>query len=203
MRGLVVMVSTMVLLTGCMGEPVFHGEVLPAAQAQDFTLEDDEGLLWTLTAIEADVIILVFMFTECTETCPVVSASMAEVVNRFTEEESERIQVLSITLDVERDSPSVLHNWTEQRGYAWPHLTGSPTALRTGLGCLSGRSDPLRERDLRSTDMAHPQPTFLLDGEHRGWRVVHDGYDWPISHMLDDVRTLMRRRLADARTSRG
>ena len=39
MRGLVVMVSTMVLLTGCMGEPVFHGEVLPSAQAQDFTLE--------------------------------------------------------------------------------------------------------------------------------------------------------------------
>ena len=190
MRGLVVMVSTMVLLTGCMGEPVFHGEVLPAAQAQDFTLEDDEGLLWTLTAIEADVIILVFMFTECTETCPVVSASMAEVVNRFTEEESERIQVLSITLDVEQDSPSVLHNWTERRGYAWPHLTGSPTALEPVWDAYQVVPIPFENETSGQRTLAHPQPTFLLDGEHRP-RAVHDGYDWPISHMLDDVRTLL------------
>ena len=130
------------------------------------------------------------MFTECTETCPVVSASMAEVVNRFTEEESERIQVLSITLDVERDSPSVLHNWTERRGYAWPHLTGSPTALEPVWDAYQVVPIPFENETSGQRTLAHPQPTFLLDGEHRR-QVVHDGYDWPISHMLDDVRTLL------------
>ena len=154
-----------------------------------------------MTAIEADVIILVFMFTECTETCPVVSAPMAEVVNRFTEEESERIQVLSITLDVEQDSPSVLHNWTE-RPYAWPHLTGSPTALEPVWDAYqvvpipfenetSGqRTWPIPNRRSSSTGSTGRAPfTMATIGPSRTCSTT-SAPSW-------------RRRLADARTSRG
>ena len=117
-------IITLILLTpGCFSddeEPItFNGRDLGGSLTYKFTLESADGELWSLDDQEGKVVILVFMFTRCDNTCPVTSQNVKSVQDTLTEEELEMISFVSVTVDWRNDSPSKLKNWTEDFGYDW------------------------------------------------------------------------------------
>lgn len=188
-------IITLILLTpGCFSddeEPItFNGRDLGGSLTYKFTLESADGELWSLDDQEGKVVILVFMFTRCDNTCPVTSQNVKSVQDALTEEELEMISFVSVTVDWRNDSPSKLKNWTEDFGYDWPHLTGAKEYLDPvyeNYGVF-----PYEESDdsEEGYTVAHPSPTYILDSDLKG-RVVWSDFDFPVDLFVEDVRTVL------------
>jgi len=186
--------AMILLLPGCFSEDeeeiTFNGRDLGGSDTYMFTLEDAQGPLWDLSDQEGKVVILVFMFTRCDNTCPVTSQNVKMVQDTLTDDELEKISIVSVTVDWRHDSPSELRNWTEDRGYDWPHLTGSKQSLDPvyeNYGVF-----PVEEGDdsEEGYSVAHPSPTYILDTKLKG-RVVWSDYDFPVDLFVEDVRKVL------------
>ena len=117
------------LAPGCMGdsEPdIFYGEdISPPVPVSDFVLTDQNGELFQLSEFQGKVVVVTFLFTRCPDICPIVSANLDYLSNMLGDDYGETVEILTITVDPWTDNSSVLHNYSEQRGLHWPHLTGS------------------------------------------------------------------------------
>lgn len=194
MRFTALFLAIVLLLPGCMSEdeePItYNGRDLGGSQTYKFTLESADGDIWSLDDQRGKVVILVFMFTRCDNTCPVTSQNIQMVQDTLTEEELEKISIVSVTVDWRNDSPSKLKEWADDRGYDWPHLTGSEEALQEVYDTYG--AGPYEESDdsEEGYTVAHTSPTYILDTDLMG-RVVWSNYDFPTDLFVEDVRTVL------------
>jgi protein SCO1/2 len=73
----------------------------------DFQLADFSGKPHSLLDFRGKVVVLFFGYTHCPEVCPTTLADLAQVM-RMLGKDADRVQVLFVTLDPERDSPELL-----------------------------------------------------------------------------------------------
>ena len=194
MRITAILLAVMFLLPGCTSEDekeiTFNGRDLAGNDTYKFTLESADGDLWSLEEQRGKVVILVFMFTRCEETCPVTSQNVKMVQETLSDEELEKISIVSVTVDKKHDSPSKLQNWTQDRGYDWPHLTGSGSALDMVYETYGVYPYEESDDSDEGYTVAHPSPTYILDTDLMG-RVVWSDYDFPVDLFVEDVRTVL------------
>ena len=171
-------------------EITFNGRDLKGSATYNFTLESADGELWNLGDQHGKVVILVFMFTRCDNTCPVTSQNIKMVQEQLTASELENISIVSVTVDWRTDSPSKLQNWTTDRGYDWPHLTGSEEALNEVYKAYGVGPFEVEDDSDEGYTVAHTSPTYILDTDLLG-RVVWSDYDFPQDLFLEDVRTVL------------
>ncbi len=71
-------------------------------------------------------IVLEFIFTTCTTICPVLSAGFSNLQTELGED-AENVQMVSITIDPEHDTPDALKEYSQRykAGKGWEFLTGS------------------------------------------------------------------------------
>lgn len=77
------------------------------AYAKDFTLSDHDGKARHLGDFSGKAVVLYFGFTHCPDVCPTGLTKLKQVVNSLGAD-GERVQVLFVTLDPERDNAAVL-----------------------------------------------------------------------------------------------
>lgn len=85
------------------------------------------------------VVLINFMFTRCTNQCPLTTANLEQVADRLGERLGRDVRIISVTLDPEGDTPDVLRAYARQHGdrRGWYFVTGRPedlTAIRRRLG---------------------------------------------------------------------
>ncbi len=96
----------------------------------DFSLIERSGRRVTLADLRGTVWIANFMYTHCTDTCPLQSAEMARLQTEFPTEPAFRL--VSITVDPAEDTPAVLSEYAARFGAdreRWLLLTGEKKAL--------------------------------------------------------------------------
>lgn len=96
----------------------------------EFSLTERSGRQLTLADLRGKVWVANFIYTQCTETCPIQTAQLARVQAEFTGEES--LRLVSITVDPERDTPAALSRYAERYGAhpdRWLFLTGDKRAI--------------------------------------------------------------------------
>jgi protein SCO1 len=102
-------------LTGCdnVVPAGFNGvDITGADYAQDFHLSDPDGRERTLADFKGQVVMMFFGFTQCPDVCPTALVRAAEV-RRMLGANSDRLQVIFVTIDPERDLPVVLKAYTQ------------------------------------------------------------------------------------------
>jgi protein SCO1/2 len=102
------------------------------APAPEFALTSQDGRQVKLTDLRGKVVAVTFIFTKCTDTCPVLTPMMSFVQDRLGSYFGAKIAFVSITVDPERDTPEVLKEYGEAFGAnfaGWFFLTGSPPAI--------------------------------------------------------------------------
>ena len=103
------------------------------APAPDFTLTSQDGAQVTLADFRGKVVAVTFIFTLCTQTCPVLTPMMSFVQDRLGADFGSKIAFASITVDPERDKPEVLKEYAQAFGAnlsGWSFLTGDPAAIQ-------------------------------------------------------------------------
>jgi protein SCO1/2 len=77
---------------------------------RDFRLLDAEGRSVQLADFRGRCVMLFFGFTQCPDVCPTALARAADVMRRLGPR-AERLQVIFVTVDPERDTPTVLREY--------------------------------------------------------------------------------------------
>ena len=108
------------LLSGCTHRP-------PSA---DFTLTDDRGDPWSLSAQRGRIVLLDFGFTHCADTCPLALAKLVRVV-KAAESNPSDATIAFVTVDPARDGVSAMHRYVQKFDTTGRlvGLTGTPAQI--------------------------------------------------------------------------
>jgi len=107
--GCVAMPAVVGLLAGCFeSKPSFTSiDVTGVDYAKDFALTDHNGKIQTLKNFAGKVVVVFFGYTQCPDVCPTSMAELSEV-RKALGKDGDRLQVLFVTVDPERDTQIVL-----------------------------------------------------------------------------------------------
>ena len=90
------------------GKPQFRGiDITGADYAKDFALTDFNGRPRTLQDFKGKAVVMFFGFTQCPDVCPTTMTEMAQV-KQLLGPDGDKLQVLFVSIDPERDTPEVL-----------------------------------------------------------------------------------------------
>src|SRR5688572_19070937 len=97
------------LLAGCSdGKTSFRSTDITGAQfGKGFELADQHGKQRTLADFSGKVVVVFFGFTHCPDVCPTTLSELANALKKLGAD-AERVQVLLVTVDPERDTAAVL-----------------------------------------------------------------------------------------------
>lgn len=96
----------------------------------DFSLTDRTGRSVTRRDLDGKILIVDFLFTSCSLTCPAVNTQMAQIQQQTTNQSD--VKLISITVDPRDDTQAVLEKYGESFGAntnRWLLLTGGKTML--------------------------------------------------------------------------
>ena len=103
------------LMAGCDSgndKPRFHNtDISGANYGRDFALLDPDGNTRRLADFRGKVVMLFFGFVQCPDVCP-TALQRAAAVHRLLGADGERLQIIFITLDPERDLPVILREYS-------------------------------------------------------------------------------------------
>jgi protein SCO1/2 len=173
---LVAIAGLFVLLAGCQKPLKIYGNV-PA-----FELTDQQGQRFDSSVLKGHVWVADFVFTNCEATCPRMSSRM-RALQKATDPS---IQLISFTVDPDRDTPAVLAEYAQKYGAdaaRWNFLTGNKETLNAldrdafMLGTVG-------------TDIEHSTRFALVDrkGRIRGYYGIAEGN--PVEKIAHDAERL-------------
>jgi len=146
--------------------PSFHGnDVTGATFGKDFRLLDPDGKERTLADFRGKVVAVFFGYTQCPDVCPTALARAVEVKRLLGKEDAERLQIVFITVDPERDTPEVLKAYTAAFDPTFLGLYGSPE--RTAETAKSFAAMYRKVPTGSSYSMDHTASSYIYDPQGR------------------------------------
>jgi protein SCO1 len=131
---LLMLASLMLTRARDVADYISKEEPLPKiAPAPEFTLTSQNGTPVSLADLRGKVVAVTFIYTLCTDTCPVLTPMMSFVQDRLGPDFGTKVAFVSITVDPERDTPPVLKEYARAFGAdlgGWAFLTGAPETIR-------------------------------------------------------------------------
>lgn len=178
-------------LLGC-GNPEPPFKARPIADkplATNFTFTDQFGATRSLSDFRGKVVSLFFGFTHCPDICPTHLFRQAEVMQQLGPR-ADRVVVLFVTLDPERDSPDALKAYMSAFDPRFIALSSSPeeTAKLAKLYKIFWQKTPLPGSALVYT-IDHTTNSFLIDSQGRVRLVVP--HEMPAIDVTRDVNLLL------------
>lgn len=93
------------------GGPQFQSsDVTGSSFGRDFALHDPDGKQRTLADFRGKAVVVFFGYTQCPDVCPMTLAALAEAMKQLGPD-SDRVQVLFITVDPDRDTADLLSKY--------------------------------------------------------------------------------------------
>ena len=160
-------------------------------KAPDFVLTDQNGARFDSTKLRGKVVAIDFIYTTCTDVCPLFTANFAQLQRTLNKEHAGDVFFISITTDPEVDSPKVLKAYAQRYGADfnnWAFLTGTEEQLKAVWKDLDIRV--IRKgRGL----VQHTSLTTILDRQGLR-RFNHFGEKWQTKDVLADISTLLEKK---------
>ena len=179
-----------VLLVACekpkLPSPFHASDVTPIFTQADFHLTDHNGKPRALADFRGKAVVLFFGYTHCPDVCPTTLADLAQVM-KLLGNDAEKVQVLFITVDPERDKPEMLSKFVPSFHPSFLGLYGDEQA--SAQAAKSFFVGYQKQPTSSGYIMDHTMGTFLIDpnGKVR-LRAPHaQRADW----LAEDIRQLL------------
>lgn len=128
LAGLLLGWLTISLLSGTFlfASPDFHGTVVQSpVPVNNFTLTGSSGQQVRLHDFRDKVVLLYFGYTYCPDVCPATMAELSKAMKELNSGDREKVQVLMVTVDPDRDTPEVLSQYLSHFDPSFLGLTGT------------------------------------------------------------------------------
>ena len=115
------------LVTGC--DSTFRStDITGADYGRTLELLDHNGVARTLADFRGKVITVFFGYTQCPDVCPTALSGMSQVMQELGAD-ADRVQVLFVTVDPERDTPELLAEYMPAFDRRFLGLYGTPERI--------------------------------------------------------------------------
>ena len=146
--------------------------VEPPVLVQDFTLTSQTGQPLSLSELRGQPVLLFFGYTQCPEECPLTLADFIRVKRELGTQGND-VHFVFVSVDGERDTPSVMAEFLRRFDESFVGMTGDPDSLRqlgAQFGLLfenvvlgnNGLQRPATHQD-ENYFVNHISPSFLID----------------------------------------
>jgi len=162
-------------------------------QVPEFSLTERSGQSFGLGALRGKIWIADFIYTSCTDTCPLQTAEMAKLQEQWSDRPE--LRLVSITVDPARDTPQALSGYADKFKAdveRWLFLTGEKEQIaRLIQAGFHLSAAPLTEDGTQASVILHSPRFVLVDREAqiRGYYDSRDGE--AMKRLKSDVATLL------------
>lgn len=152
--------------------------------ARDFALTDHHGKLRHLADFKGKAVVVFFGYTQCPDVCPTTMVEMAGVMKQLGPL-ADRVQVLFITVDPERDTPQLLSQYVPAFDTRFLGLTGDKAAIDKVAKEFKVFYQKVPGKEPGSYTMDHAAGSYVFDPQGRIRLFIRHGQGAdPIVHDL-------------------
>ena len=194
MQRIIVVVAAVLLVASVACRPASSLPVL--YPAPDFNLTDQTGRPFSSAHLAGKVVVADFVFTTCTDICPLLSGTMAQVRDQLKQAKllGDKAVIVSFSVDPEHDTPDALTTYGERFGATpveWRFLTGDRQSIDDLLigGFKVGRPPPAPRTPGGAPEIIHTNRFALIDPRGQV-REMLNGEDLDVPALVDEVRRL-------------
>jgi len=176
-----------------------------------FSLPDAQGAVRTMADWRGKVVVLLFGYTQCPDVCPTSLAELARAKERLGAD-GERLQVVFVTVDPERDTPAILTEYVHafdpgfialrpptdaavqqlaKQFHVYVEKTpasASPAATSAAVAGSMNKTNPTNGAE-GAYGIAHTAVSFVFDPQGRLRLYAKDGEG--VDRWVHDVRLLL------------
>jgi len=155
------------LLAACDSAPKFNSvDITGAGYARELALTDHTGARRTLADYRGKVVVVFFGFAQCPDVCPTTLSDMAQVKRKLGAD-GERLQVLFVTVDSERDTPAVLAQYVPSFDPSFVGLYGTPEEIAKAAKEFKVFYQKVPGKTATSYTIDHTAGSYVFDKEGR------------------------------------
>lgn len=156
---------------------------------KDFSLTDQNGKTRTLQDFKGKAVIVFFGYTQCPDFCPTTMVEMANVMKQLGPQ-AERVQVLFITIDPERDTQELLASYVPNFDKRFLGLRGSLEATQKVVKDFKAFYQKSPGKTPDSYTMDHTAASYVFDPEGR--LRLYVAYGQKSEAITHDVKLLLQ-----------
>ena len=137
-----------------------------AEYARQFSLPDFDGRTRTLADFKGKVTAVFFGYTQCPDACPTTMAELAGVAKTLGADAT-RLQVVFVTLDPARDTPTLLKNYVTNFRPDFLALRGDDAQTRAVAKEFKVFYEKVPGKTADSYTLDHTAGTYFFDAQGR------------------------------------
>ncbi|MBI5329021.1 MAG: SCO family protein [Betaproteobacteria bacterium] len=124
-------VAVLLLLAACgKPAPTFKGTDISGADfGRHLALKDHNDRPASLETFRGKLVVLFFGYTHCPDVCPTTLSDMAQAMKQMKPADAARVQVLFVSVDPERDTPTLLKEYVPYFHPSFLGLHGTPQEI--------------------------------------------------------------------------
>jgi protein SCO1/2 len=189
MRGIVLLLAAVVLAACAPSKPSFRNTDITGAEfGRELQLADHQGKPRTLADFKGKVVAVFFGFTHCPDVCPTTLATLKAVKDALGPD-GDRVQVLFVTLDPERDRPELLAKYVTAFDPGFLGLSGSPDDVARTAKHFKVYFQKVPGKTPETYTIDHSASAFLYDPAGRLRLFVPHGQ--AVQPVVEDVKALL------------
>ncbi len=144
--------------------PAVHGTLIdPPAPMPDFALSSGPDVV-RKSQFEGRIVVVAFGYTYCPDVCPTTMSRLAQAV-ALLGDDAERVQVLLVSVDPERDTPERVRAYAERFNPAFVGLSGRPDQIAEVTAAFGIHHERGEETEERGYLVDHTATVTALDAE--------------------------------------
>jgi protein SCO1/2 len=171
-------------------KPSFNSvDITGADYAKGFAISDHNGKTRQLTDFAGKVVVMFFGYTQCPDVCPTTMADMAEI-KKTLGADADRLQVLFVTVDPERDTRELLKAYMENFDPTFVALVPTLQQLPALTGDYKIYYKKVEGATPTSYSMDHSAGSYIYDA--KGQLRLFSRYGSPKEALTKDIQTLLK-----------
>lgn len=186
-----VLAAVLALLLAACSKPVPFTliDITGAAFARDFSLNDHHGKPRTLADYRGRVVWIFFGFTHCPDICPTMMSQLA-LAHKKLGADAERVQVLFVTVDPERDTQPLLAQYVPAFNPSFVGLYGTAEQTAAVAREFKVTYEKAASSDASFYSVNHSSQLFVIDAQGRP-RLIYTSAN-SVDSLVADTRRLLQ-----------
>ena len=170
-------------------EKFFATDITGVDYGKNFQLTDHNGVARNLADFRGKLVVLFFGYTHCPDVCPTTLSDLATAL-KLMGSDAQKVQVLFVTVDPERDTPALLKQYVPAFNPSFLGLYGTPdtTAKTVKEFRIFFQKQPKDEKGRYAVD--HTAGTYVLD--QNGRLRLFMGYGQDAKAIAHDLKLLLK-----------
>jgi protein SCO1/2 len=144
--------------------PFANTDITGLDYAKGFTLTDHNGKPRTLADFKGKVVVVFFGYTQCPDVCPTTLSELAGI-KKALGSEAERLQVIFITLDPQRDTPELMAGFVPAFDSSFLGLWGEQAVIDKVAKDFKVFAQKVPSKNSKSYTIDHTAGSYVFDDQ--------------------------------------